>query len=709
MTVYFILRADVQPEDDLDLSRDPTSPSAVLAKEMRSDAHKLQLMKASFFNDDEYDTRSIMSDATEGRESPDQMVPTVVRPSLASRLLMPTTKIIDEEPMVQTTVIDDAEKLSAKKQDLLSSQVFKPVGPKSAPLIVRPRVMLFDISDIMMPMKDSILSDMSDKKNNTIPFFHGRNFKIGWSRGNKLTILGTQQNNISVFNGRSSDDCTKSIVKVLQMRSMEHETKQNFRMSIVGHMKIQLKHDTKIPVEDSNCIRMEANGGTAALQEHHMLAQKMAKGSNDKQLNFNATVWTLMHALWGFIEDIDPLDHAVVMLRRDLLSSWIESVVTDNNLLKSNVDYLDRLINLMMCHKVTEACDLALENVDINLSLLMAQSSGGPAIRQLIQHQLASWREVEADEFIDNRRLRILMMIGGVSAMDGPKKSAINIFEDLDWLKCLALQLWYISSPTASVTDAVLAYEQNVEQDNFDVAPPTPSYVSELEQSEFKHYDIRFHLMKLFSQRSHPLEVLLHPANYTKDLMDYRLSFLLLQVIDTLGYHHLSDACRLNIYTSLAEQLETNGLWEWSIWVMLHVTEKNPREIAVQQLLYRHIRIEGEIDDEAYNEQENFIVNELMVPEKWLSYAKAVRAGSKGNHHVELKYLLKAQQWSKAHDIMMQHIAPDLVINDQIDFLKSLLQQFEMTRDIQNWKTQGEVLLHFIELNEKVRIYCAIS
>lgn len=136
---------------------------------------------------------------------------------------------------------------------------------------------------------------------------------------------------------------------------------------------------------------------------------------------------------------------------------------------------------------------------------------------------------------------------------------------------------------------------------------------------------------------------------------------------------------------------------------MLHIPEQNQRETAVQQLLYRHIRIDGETDSNDYKTKEKFILEELMVPEKWLSYAKAVRAGAMGSHQIEIKYLLKAQQWSKAHEVMMSHIAPDLIINDEIDFLKSLLAQFEKTRDIQNWKTQGEVLLHFIELNEKVK------
>jgi nuclear pore complex protein Nup98-Nup96 len=193
------------------------------------------------------------------------------------------------------------------------------------------------------------------------------------------------------------------------------------------------------------------------------------------------------------------------------------------------------------------------------------------------------------------------------------------------------------------------------------------------------------------------MEAMLDP----EDSMDFRLPFLLMQTLDTLGYRHVSEACRMKIYTSLAEQLESQGLWEYSVFVMLHVADDNQREIAVQQLLYRHVHIEGEGEDDA---KEKFLVEQLRIPEKWLNFAKAVRAGAMGSRHLEVKYLLKAEQWSKAHDVMMQHIAPDLVINDQMEFLKSLLEQFKVTGEIQNWKTQGEVLANFIELNEKVSL-----
>lgn len=102
-----MLNDDSSDQYDMDFStsiadhhhkkRQPTSPSAHLAMEMGTDSHKLQLMKASFFVDDDDDGKSgifcenqsqcikyntltcvyyvVISEVFEGRDSPDQIVP----------------------------------------------------------------------------------------------------------------------------------------------------------------------------------------------------------------------------------------------------------------------------------------------------------------------------------------------------------------------------------------------------------------------------------------------------------------------------------------------------------------------------------------------------------------------------------------------------------------------------------------------------------
>lgn len=91
--------------------------------------------------------------------------------------------------------------------------------------------------------------------------------------------------------------------------------------------------------------------------------------------------------------------------------------------------------------------------------------------------------------------------------------------------------MWYLSSPTSSITDALLAYEKSFKTEEFFSLPPTPAYMEENGGSHNEHerrksiYDLRYHLLQLFSKRSHPLESLLNPATHTADPMDYRLRY----------------------------------------------------------------------------------------------------------------------------------------------------------------------------------------
>jgi nuclear pore complex protein Nup98-Nup96 len=134
---------------------------------------------------------------------------------------------------------------------------------------------------------------------------------------------------------------------------------------------------------------------------------------------------------------------------------------------------------------------------------------------------------------------------------------------------------------------------------------------------------------------------------------------------------------------------------------MLHIHDQASREKTIHEILCRHIRIDHEINQE-YSEKEKFIIEDLNIPMKWIFLAKAIRAGALNFYQLEIKYLLKAQLLSKAHDVMMKYVAPDLFINDQIESLDSILCQFTSTNEIQSWKTQGEIFANYVKLERKV-------
>ncbi|KXJ76360.1 hypothetical protein RP20_CCG009822 [Aedes albopictus] len=752
-----ITREKVLGQEDLSYSMmtheslAPTSPTAALALGMGTDSHKLQLMKASFFVDDDYDRRSMISDMTDGgRDSPDQMVPNKpyfgLGRTLTSSLYMraESPKVVEAESMQMDDFVNPAtlfttstSKNFQEQQKLKHAQIAeipRPIGPRSLPLVLKPKVELVHSNNIVIPLQKSVLARFLNNKSD-LAFFHGRKFKVGWSFPSSLVQLNTVENCTTLlkkdepmplgdlhrfFAGRTARDYSPAALQMLRIRSSA-EIPQ-FARTVEEHLRIQLKYDTARKVPGSDCPHYVAGGKHAALADHLETSRFIASGGDLDPAGFEALcveVWSLCAALWGAreeLEDVEESAHMSIMFRRDLFSEWVEEVVTDLSarevtaaLKGKKQDYLDQLLELICTHKVLDACELAFENNDINLSMLLAQISGGPTVRQLVQHQLSSWQDVEADKFIDPRRLKIFMLIAGIPLLSS-SHGAINIFENLGWLKSMALHLWYLCSPTASITDALINYEKSFGSSDFFALPPTPAYTSRVKLDSSKPIqDIRFHLLKLYSKRSHPLESLLKPATHTPDPLDFRLSWFLLQILETLGYHHCSELSRSQLHVSFASQLENRGLWHWSIYVLLHLNDKSRRELAIQDLLYRYIQLSSseqedqdqEDEDEEYRQREQFIVDELGIPESWIFWAKAVRAGAQFDYHRQARFLLKAKQWSQAHEVIMEHIAADCVINDDIPYLKSLLNEFEDVKQISNWSIKGQILKDFIELNEK--------
>ncbi|NXP54369.1 NUP98 protein, partial [Heliornis fulica] len=82
--------------------------------------------------------------------------------------------------------------------------------------------------------------------------------------------------------------------------------------------------------------------------------------------------------------------------------------------------------------------------------------------------------------------------------------------------------------------------------------------------------DVCFHLLKLYSDRHYDLDQLLDPRSVTPDPLDHRLSWHLWEVLRALNYTHLFRQSRGVLGAGYAAQLESEGLWEWAVFVQLH-------------------------------------------------------------------------------------------------------------------------------------------
>lgn len=378
--------------------------------------------------------------------------------------------------------------------------------------------------------------------------------------------------------------------------------------------------------------------------------------------------------------------------------------------------YLKVILSHMTGHQVSKAWGVARRMRDHRLGMLIAQGGYSPVTRGMLQKQLDHWKTFGHDQYIDHDRLRIYALLAGFLIWP-MSEEMLNCCADLDWKRALALHLWYHCSPTASISDAVAAYEASFGEMgplNPYTRPPYPPYYencdepSSTESEVDAPFDTCYLLLKLYCDRSQRLDRLLAPVTSVPSHLDFRISWFLQKVLQSLGYVHLSRWASDSLNVGFASQLESWGLWHWAVFALLHIEDPACREVAVKELLTRNVSgmREGDVNPETgLSEQEGFLHDRLNVPHNWIYAAKAVRAGWEGNYKDKAIFEIKGEMWNDAHETVTNHLATEAVIDEELCELRSLLEPLaEHSGEIQNWSFGGQVLLEYLNVCDAIEL-----
>lgn len=709
-----------------------TSPMALLARESGTSSHKVQLMKSSFFmggdeEDEDVDMNYLDSTSLpfsglggvgDGTEYSDGSEEEIARSApVLSRHGLLRTQFALSEMSGQSIRVDAPQGVSSFEvpSSYQPSRRIMPMASseRSLPLVDKPKTVILrrkgKISSRLLA--GNCLAD--------ITLMRGASFKVGW--GLKSIFLTMEDD----FKLLSADSRSHS----LSMKMLCNEKPSSFKDSVIGHLRIQLMCSVS-GVEGGCPIRAPQNG-TDALLKHHKEAQKIASCDENLLLNYHHQVWELCAALWGDLPELqvqeggrDTNSHYTAMIRRKAVLQWLEGVnkplveqetarifESGDSLRPLNENYLDGILSLLSGHQILDACQKAQEYGDHYLALLLSQLSGSAAVRKLMCEQLDSWEKSKADAFIDPRRLRLYLLVAGLANYESSDGLFINTCHLLDWKRAFAIHMWYICSPVASLPDALLLYQNAFCASDEDsgrayAKRPDPPYLDSLSDDcvETVHgrklNDLCYHLLQLYCERTHPLEQLLNPATHTDDPKDYRLSWCLMQVLNSLDYSHVSPLSEANIHCGFASQLENYGLWEWAIFVLLHIKNNFARKSAVQDILGRHIEL---LEHSKLSEAETFLSEELHIPTEWIYQAKAIRASCEHRYRDQVLYLLKASEWNEAHQVIMEHLAADAIINEHYSYLETLLRELESperSSSICGWSNQGALLWDYLTVHK---------
>uniref|UniRef100_A0A671UZE6 Nuclear pore complex protein Nup98-Nup96 n=1 Tax=Sparus aurata TaxID=8175 RepID=A0A671UZE6_SPAAU len=346
--------------------------------------------------------------------------------------------------------------------------------------------------------------------------FVGRSFRVGWGPGWTLAHCGQR---LTAPMGKQLE---QQELMAPAVKTSEEEEEDESQEVLQRPLEICLKHSTVDTTEASACPLVRPQTGVAALHEYAEWITEL----NDKQglLGYWSEVWTLCEALWGRLgpadqeDDVEtPSEYEQQLERRQTFSAWLSrgatSRVEEEVALAGKGSHTEAIFSYLTGNCISEACRLAQKEGDHRLSLLLSQAVGSQYCRDLLALQLADWNRMQTDCYLPEERLRIFSLLAGkpVRQLVQKKHSVVNVCSELDWKRSVAVHLWFMLPPTASVADALAKYEaafQGSCEGGKYACPPLPPYMEaeqldmeeeEEEESKRPLHDLCFHLLKLYS------------------------------------------------------------------------------------------------------------------------------------------------------------------------------------------------------------------
>ncbi|KAM6907662.1 nuclear pore complex protein Nup98-Nup96 [Xenentodon cancila] len=728
------------------------SASAHIASTLGINPHTLQIMKASLFAEDEDE-----GDIFHGQgamkisdiSSPRLILPGAQgRPSVGGLLQARFTSGLFAQLSESPHPLLPSSRASPAVAEPSRSSQWKGPGPSSfllPPKTPEPSIRTVGIRRLggPVPLKESVTRGKGGLLMDT-GLFTTRSFRVGWGPGWTLAHCGislssptskqllhqelSTKTDFSFLPKPSRNKpLTESPYKVVleqlvgleppQLKTSEDEEEQS-QAVLKRPLEIHLKHSSVSIPDGSTCPLVQPLAGVAALHEYAEWITELNDKLGDAEplLGHWAEVWTLCEALWGRLGPSDQEPEAEMseykqqLQRRQTFSAWLSHGATgrveEEVALAGKGCHTDAIFSYLTGNCISEACRVAQKEGDHRLSLLLSQALGSQDCRDLLALQLADWNRMQTDCYLTEERLRIFTLLAGKPVWQS-SDSVVNVCSELDWKRCVALHLWFMLPPTASVADALTKYEaafQGSAEGGKYCCAPLPPYLQQAEPDEEEEeskrplYDICFHLLKLYGDRHYSLQQLLDPLTVTWQRLDYRLSWHLWGVLQALNYSHLSASRQGLLHTSYAAQLESAGLWHMAVFILLHIPNHAQREQAIREVLTLHCPLQ---DTDQSLQHERFLTERLLIPEMWIHEAKATRAHRHGDRHQQALHLYRAGHWSQCHRLLIRHLASDCIINDNHDYLLEFLEGLavpEHSATIQDWDTAGRVYLDYIRV-----------
>lgn len=551
----------------------------------------------------------------------------------------------------------------------------------------------------------------------------GRSFRVGWGPSGNLVHLGQLCGPLST---RKHTANTSVVMKTAVPLSVPG-TDTSLSTKLLSH------HLTNSP------IQFDAEGIPFANPSPQLSFGSFASLFPSTEQSFAAHLFRLGHALFDEIDlqldesiSIDVRNRVHAVRRKEALSKWLEGVVapTVDAEVKGNFSRgsASAAFSLLTGHQIDKACEAAMEGGNLKLATLLSQAGGDLEFRKDILAQLRIWREQRVDAHIDSNLRKIYALLGGVvDILEGSNGTGVErcpdlpVSQELDWKRVFGLHLWFGRPMDASIAEVFDAYDNHWRNARDRAASPVPWYFEEDSSSESKHWrlspdenppDAFYSLIKLYADPACSLATISSPLSFGPSPADYSILWHLYIILSRSmrirdfpdrddpgvtrasqergdgeaqveGHSPSADV----LASTYALQLEQQDLIQEAAFVILHLESSSGREKAIRDLL---LRSAPKLDDWTTRG----MAGSLKIPLMWINEAKAIYALNRGDVFEAYQLYLQAGLHSAAHELAVYELAPEAVIRDDLELLKTLFGRF-IGHAVDEWHVRGKVFLDY--------------
>ena len=428
-------------------------------------------------------------------------------------------------------------------------------------------------------------------------------------------------------------------------------------------------------------------------------------------------VWTLAGLLFDKLDEEaytglpeDDTSAFEFRIRKDDLSKFWEQVCQSQSRDAVSVapNAEERAIAHLSAHQVVEACGALAIGKDFRLAILVSQIGGDETMREDMATQIHEWKELNVLSEMTEPIRAIYELLAGKTCIcegkKGPLEDRARTFTisdrfKFDWKRAFGLRLWYAIQAADPIEAAVkqFLHDLNTEEPK----KPLPWFIEENAPRKWQdpapdtRQDLLWGILLLYASSkgttdAAPLATIVSPHNATGNPLNARLSFQLYQAL-ALRFPQTDDIEADQLTWDFATQLESSGEWICAVFDVLHLTQADQRKLSIESLISHHAAAITDTEIET-------LTTEFKIPGSWIWAAKALLARSLNDHFNEVQYLIRADNWNEAHDVMCRTVAPQAIIEKDYTTLQTILEAFDDRVKVMHWEDAGQVYEEFVWL-----------